>query len=90
VLVDSNQVADRLGARHDQMNTMIGANLKFLNEFGVLQPICETSGAKGGRPGKHYMLNQGQIAPACSRRAQRDALLVRLARANCLVFGLAA
>lgn len=37
-----------------------------MNGFGVVRIVSETSGAKGGRPGKHYMLNEV--------RAQRDGL----------------
>ena len=67
VLVNSNQVADRLGADKHKFNQMIESNKKFLNEFGVLTFEVETSGAKGGRPGKHYMLNQGQVAYLINR-----------------------
>jgi hypothetical protein len=69
VLVNSNQVADRLGASHHLFNQLIESNIKFLNEFGqVTFEVVSREG--GGRPHKHYMLNQGQVAGLASSLAK--------------------
>lgn len=66
IRVNSNHLADRLGAHRFKFNQLIQENMKFLNEFGIVTFEVENTG-KRGRPGKHYLLNQAQATYLISR-----------------------
>jgi phage regulator Rha-like protein len=59
VRVNSNQVADRLGAPRHTVNKLIERNAKKLNDYGQVATVAVCREG-GGRPHKSYMLNQAQ------------------------------
>lgn len=71
-------VAQRLGFVSPPMiRKLIERNADELATYGVLSTVEKTSGAKGGRPGREYWLNEGQALLVCALSRTPQAAAVR-------------
>lgn len=71
-------IAKRLGFdRPRDIRKLIERNITELERFGVCATVAQTSGPKGGRPGKEYWLNEEQALSVSAASDAQNAAEVR-------------
>jgi len=72
------RVAERLGMSNPHsVRTLIAANLNEMRLHGEVSQRRRETSAKGGRPGKEYWLNEGQVLVICMLSRTPQAAQVR-------------